>query len=268
MSSGIVRILKWLLYLLITAAAMIATGNLFIIGQTETRVYTDLALIPENKVGVLLGTSKHVSNGDLNPHFQTRIKAAALLYAQGKIKHILASGDNETEFYDEPSEMKKALMREGVPDSAITLDKAGLRTLDSVVRAKEIFGLEKFTVITEAFHTYRAVFISRHYNLDAVAFAAEDVPPEFAVRSGMREWLARIWMLMDLYLFGAEPKYLGQPEPITFPADSLAQDSLDARSDSARSPARNPAKADSIATPIADSTKGRRDETAGDSLRR
>lgn len=260
MGSGIARILKGLLYLLIAAALMIGAGNFFIIGQTESRVYSDLALVPENKVGVLLGTSKRISNGEANPHFQTRIKAAALLYAQGKITHILASGDNETEFYDEPSEMKKALIRAGVPDSAITLDKAGLRTLDSVVRAKEIFGLEKFTVITEAFHTYRAVFISRHYNLDAVAFAAEDVPPEFAVRSGVREWLARIWMLMDLYLFGAEPKYLGQPEPITFPADSLATDSLSARADSA--------KADSItaaANAIVDSIKIKRDGTIADS---
>jgi SanA protein len=36
--------------------------------------------------------------------------------------------------------MQNALIKAGIPKSHITLDYAGFRTLDSVVRAKEVFG--------------------------------------------------------------------------------------------------------------------------------
>ena len=55
------------------------------------------------------------------------------------MKHLLLSGDNSRKGYNEPEDMKEALMAKGVPESAITLDFAGFRTLDSVVRSKAIF---------------------------------------------------------------------------------------------------------------------------------
>lgn len=47
-----------------------------------------------------------------------------------------------------------------IPDSVIVLDYAGLRTLDSVVRAREIFGQDRFTVISQRFHNERALFLA------------------------------------------------------------------------------------------------------------
>jgi dihydrofolate reductase len=60
----------------------------------------------------------------------------------------------------------------GVPINAITCDYAGFRTLDSVVRAKTVFGLTNFTIVTEAFHCPRSVWIAQRHGLDVVAFAA------------------------------------------------------------------------------------------------
>ena len=57
--------------------------------------------------------------------------------------------------------MQLALMEKGVPPERIFGDYAGFRTLDSVVRAKEVFGLSKFTVVSQESHSKRAVFLAR-----------------------------------------------------------------------------------------------------------
>jgi SanA protein len=59
--------------------------------------------------------------------------------------------------------MKAALMKAGIPESVITLDYAGFRTLDSVVRAKEVFSLTgNITLISQPFHVERALFIAKY----------------------------------------------------------------------------------------------------------
>jgi SanA protein len=111
--------------------------------------------------------------------------------------------------------MKKALMSRGVPDSVITLDYAGLRTLDSIVRCKEIFGQEKIIIITQTFHSYRALFISDYYKMDAIVLAANDSTNEFVAKVNVREYLARTKAILDLYFLSTAPRHLGEKEPIT-----------------------------------------------------
>jgi SanA protein len=120
------------------------------------------------------------------------------------------SGDNHLREYNEPAAMKSALMAEGVPESAMTLDYAGLRTLDSVVRAREVFGQSKLTIITDEFHAYRAVFLSKKHGIDAVAYCSEDIPFESSTKARMREYGARIKAMIDLYVLDAQPKFLGE----------------------------------------------------------
>jgi SanA protein len=139
---------------------------------------------------------------------------AAMLYAMGKIDHFILSGDNSTKYYNEPVEMRKALIGKGVPESVITLDYAGLRTLDSVVRSKKIFGQNKILIITQPFHSYRALFISRYYDMDAVAMVAEDPDLEHTFKVRLREYLARTKAVLDLYIFKTDPRFLGEKEEI------------------------------------------------------
>jgi SanA protein len=143
---------------------------------------------------------------------------AAALYRLGKIDHFILSGDNSTRYYNEPIEMRKALIKEGVPATAITLDYAGLRTLDSVVRSKAIFGQDRITIITQSFHSYRALFISNYYNIDAVAMVAEDPDLDHTLRVHIREYLARTKAVLDLYIFKTAPRYLGEKEKINVSA--------------------------------------------------
>ncbi len=188
--------------------------NVWIVKSTEDLVYSDLAELPEHRIALVLGTSHRSVGGGPNPFFQKRIEMAATLYSLGKIDHFILSGDNSTRYYNEPAEMQKALIKKGVPASAITLDYAGLRTLDSVVRSKMVFGQNEITIITQPFHCYRALFISRYYNMDAVAMVADDpeLPRTFKVR--LREYLARPKAVLDLYILKTDPSFLGEKEEI------------------------------------------------------
>ena len=173
----------------------------------EGRCYSNVEDIPYRRVGLLLGTSRLKRNGHENPYFYYRIEACAELYHAGKIHHILISGDNSRKDYNEPADMKEALVERGVPADSITLDYAGFRTYDSMVRAKKVFGQDSVTVISQDWHNERAVYIANRVGLDAIAFNAEDVSIR-TVRA--REWLARTKMAFDL-LFLHEPHFLGEP---------------------------------------------------------
>jgi SanA protein len=205
------RIVLWTALLLVL---IVSACNIWIVKSTEAKVYSDLALLPDHRIALVLGTSYRSAGGGPNPFFQKRIEMAATLYAMGKIDHFILSGDNSTRYYNEPVEMKKALIRQGVPASAITLDYAGLRTLDSVVRSKKIFGQNKIIIITQPFHSYRALFISRYYDMDAVAMVADDPDFEKTFKVRLREYLARTKAVLDLYIFKTDPRFLGEKEEI------------------------------------------------------
>ncbi|MFH1999280.1 MAG: ElyC/SanA/YdcF family protein [Planctomycetota bacterium] len=182
--------------------------NLWIVAATWSRIYDDPDELPYNEVGLLLGTSQYLTDGGLNLHFRNRILAAAQLYAKGRIKHILASGDHYSDAnYNEPHAMKEALMKAGVPESAITLDPKGLRTLDSIVRAYRVFGHARFTIISQGYHNARAVFIAMHHDLDVVAFSTEPVPFRHVLKTWFREYFARLKALADLYLLDTQPMF-------------------------------------------------------------
>jgi SanA protein len=193
---------------------LVLGANLWVVRSTKSLVLTDYKILPDSGVALVLGTSHRLVNGSPNPFFHNRMITAAELYREGKIVHFIVSGDNRTKYYNEPVEMQKALIKLGVPAQAITLDYAGLRTLDSIVRCKEIFGQTNITIITQPFHSYRALFISRYYNVDAVALVATEPNQEDALRVYVREYLARTKAILDLYILGTTPRHLGNKEPI------------------------------------------------------
>jgi SanA protein len=200
--------------LIIAILVLVITCNIWIVKSTENKVFADLSKLPDHRIALVLGTSHRLVSGGSNPFFQSRIDMAAQLYKTGKIDHFILSGDNRTMSYNEPVEMQKALIKLGVPASAITLDYAGLRTLDSVVRSKEIFGQTKITIITQPFHCYRALFISNYYDIDAVAMVADDASFDHSFKVIVREYFARTKAVLDLYIFKTEPRFLGQKEKI------------------------------------------------------
>ncbi len=203
-----------ILYAVLGVLLIGGIANVEVVRASEGRLYRDVGDIPPNKVGLLLGTSQFGVDGHPNPYFTNRIHATAELYRAGKIEFVIASGDNEHLSYNEPLQMKKALIAEGLPDEAIVLDFAGFRTLDSVVRAGAVFGQRRLTIISQEFHTQRALYIARHYSLDAVAYRAGGVQGYTGLRMHGREFLARTLAVLDLHVFRTEPRFLGEPIPV------------------------------------------------------
>jgi len=184
--------------------------NFWVEQSTSKQVFEDIKRIPFNAVGLVLGTSKYLKGGYQNPYFYYRIEAAAQLYHAGKVKHLLVSGDNSLKSYNEPKQMQAALMKKGVPESAITLDYAGFRTLDSVVRSKAVFGQQKITIISQKFHNQRALFIANRRGVTAVGYNAKDVSLRLGIKIRLREYLARCKAILDIIILNKQPKFLGE----------------------------------------------------------
>jgi len=175
--------------------------------STRSQLYSDASIIPKNKVGLLLGTSKYLSRGVPNPYYSNRIEAAVTLFRAGKIQYILVSGDS-SKHYNEPEKMKKDLLSRNIPPDRIVTDYAGVRTLNSVVRCKEVFGEDSVTIISQLFHNERALFIANHEGIKAIAFNAGNVDDESKFIMLTREKFARVKMLLDL-IFNTQPRYNG-----------------------------------------------------------
>jgi len=210
--------MKWLKRVVIIlfglGVSFFCISNLWVVGSTKAKVFTESGKLPEHRVALVLGTSNKTTAGLPNQFFEKRMDTAAELYKIGKIDHFILSGDNRSMFYNEPMAMRKALVSRGVPIIAITLDYAGLRTLDSVVRSKEIFGQDKIIIITQPFHSYRALFISHYYNIDAVAMVASDPGLEISFKVRIREYFARTKAVLDLYILNTSPRFMGEKENI------------------------------------------------------
>ena len=196
--------------LLAFCAGSLIAARLVITNAARDKTYSDVSAVPHRRVGLVLGCPKRVFGGWPNPFFENRIAAAAELYHRGKIDYLVASGDNHLQGYDEPTDMKNALLDKGVPADRIYLDYAGLRTLDSVVRVKEIFGQDSVTIISQKFHIQRAIFLADHHGIDAIGFAAQDVELRYAFKTLWREQFAKVKAVLDVYLLHKQPHFLGQ----------------------------------------------------------
>ena len=189
---------------------LIFTGCYFIVEfSTKGRIYRELEAIPYNKVGLVLGTARHQVGGGINPYYQSRIDATIELFKAGKISYVLVSGDNGSIYYNEPTSIKKDLMAGGIPEKRIYLDYAGFRTLDSMVRARIVFGLDSVTVISQEFHTERALFIASKKDLYAIGYSARDVAGSRGLKVHLREYFARVKVFLDL-IFNTQPRFYGK----------------------------------------------------------
>lgn len=209
MNKIIKTIFKIFLLLIVAGFIFIAWANYSIKKESDASVSYNIADVPETKTALLLGTSKNLNSGLPNAYFYNRIQAAIDLYKSGKIKYIIVSGDNSTKDYNEPEDMLLTLMKYGIPQDHIFLDHAGFRTLDSVVRAKEIFGQTKLVIISQKFHNERAVFLAKQNGIEAYGYNAKDVNKYAGFKTNMREYLAKAKAYWDL-LLGVEPKFGGE----------------------------------------------------------
>jgi SanA protein len=202
------RILYALAFLLVASLLSIYFCNKRIDDAAKGKTYSDVQSTPYHKVGLLLGTGKFLTNGNINPYYQYRINATIDLLKANKIKYLVISGDNGRKEYNEPETMRTDLMLAGIDSSIIYLDYAGFRTFDSLVRLKEIFGQDDVTIISQQFHNERAIYIASKEGINSIGFNAKDVSSSFGFRTQLREKLARVKVFVD-YIIHTKPKFLG-----------------------------------------------------------
>jgi SanA protein len=201
------RFIKATLAGLLLCAAVVAYANVTAVWASRGRIFDDVSQVPKTRVGLLFGTTDRVS-GRENLYFRYRIEAAAKLWKAGKVELIIVSG-SQALYYNEPAKMQKALIARGIPESRIICDIDGVRTLDSVVRAKEIFGVDSMVVISQRFQNERAIYIAQANGIDAYGFEARDVEPHAGLKTKFREVGARVIMWLDVNLLGTRPRKTG-----------------------------------------------------------
>ena len=175
------------------------------------RTFDNVNEIPNNKVGLLLATSPITPGGAHNYYFENRINSAEELYKAGKVNYIIASGGDYTKEHrfgcDEPQAIKDSLVGRGIPEDRIILDYDGTRTLNSIVKVKEIYGLDSVTLISQKYHNERAIYLADKIGSYAIGYNAEPSPiRRNRIKNTVREIFARPKMFIDL-ITGTNPNF-------------------------------------------------------------
>ena len=207
--STVRRVLRASVVVALVGGAVIVVMALRIGSSVAPFIKSEIRALPEARVALVLGCSPTVEDGRKNLFFTARIEAAARLFHSGKVSRVIVSGDNGRRGYDEPTAMKSALVNQGVPESKITRDFAGFRTLDSVLRAEQIFGVKELIVVSQKFHVERAVYLARAHGLVAFGYSARDVGGHAGRITKLREVLSRLAAVVDVHLLHTTPRFSG-----------------------------------------------------------
>jgi len=155
---------------LAASSLVLSLPQLWAAHAASGRVTENIDAVPARPVALVLGAGLE-PDGFPTLMLADRVRGAVELYRRGAVEHLLMSGDNSRDDYDEPTSMRRLAIDAGVPAEAITLDFAGFSTFDSCARARRIFGVQTAVVVTQDFHATRAVATCRAVGIDAVGFA-------------------------------------------------------------------------------------------------
>lgn len=194
---------------LFALAVLIVSCYLIVSFNASDRIFDDINDIPHNKAGLLLATSPITPRGAHNFYFDNRIKAADELYKAGKIDFIIASGGDYTQTQkngcDEPQAILDSLVARGIPAQRVILDYDGTRTLNSIAKAKEVYGLNSLTLISQKYHNERAIYLAEKHGIHAIGYNAQPSPiRRNRIKNTLREYLARVKMFID-FMFVSNP---------------------------------------------------------------
>ena len=193
---------------------LIVACHYIVVWNASGKTYDNVETIPHNKVGLLLATSPITPGGAHNFYFDNRIKAADELYKAGKIDFIIASGgdyrQSQKNGCDEPGAIRDSLVERGIPENRIILDYEGTTTRNSIYKARQTFGLDSVTLISQKYHNERAIFLAERCNIKAAGYNAAPSPiRRNRIKNTLREYLARVKMFGSI-LFAGTPSFSAQ----------------------------------------------------------
>ena len=164
----------------------------------------------EHRAAIVLGAG--LVGERPSPLLRERIDGAIELLDDGRVDLLVMSGDNSTEYYDEPTVMRRYAIDRGVAVDEVAADYAGRRTWDTCTRASDIFGIDEAIVVTNAFHVDRAVLTCNAAGVDATGSSVGDGDHGIGARIQwrVRELAASGRALADAWIVHPEPAVGGE----------------------------------------------------------
>lgn len=200
------KVFWFALVVVILISIVIFTCDSIIHNAAKGKLYADSKSIPYNKLGILLGVPKFKKNGDKSMYYDNRVAAAVKLLQDRKIKYLLISGDSSSERFNEPYSMRGDLIASGIDSSVLYVDYLCTRTYESIRRLKEIYGQDTVTIISQAPHNERALYLASKEGIQAIAFNAVELKGVQTWYTTVHEKLARVKVFIG-FLFDKNPVY-------------------------------------------------------------
>ncbi|MDD2871038.1 MAG: ElyC/SanA/YdcF family protein [Candidatus Gracilibacteria bacterium] len=215
------KITKYLLIIIIFLLIIILSINLYVISFSKDKIYSDINSIQKTKVGLVFG-AKVLKNGIPSDILKDRLLVAIDAYKDKKIEKIIVSGDNSRDEYDEPTSMRDYLISNGVLKDDIYLDYAGFDTLDSLYRAREIFGVDELILFTQEFHLKRALYISSRMGIKSIGVQTNLQKYTYDNYYDRREVFARIKAFLNVEILKSKSKYGGKKVDMSKPQEEIS----------------------------------------------
>lgn len=172
-----------------------------------------VANAPSRPVVIVLGARVY-ANGNPSAALEDRLHCALDLVRSGRARDVIVSGDHGRRDYDEVNAMRAWLVARGVASERVYLDHAGFRTLDTMVRAREVFAVRSALVCTQRFHLARSLWLARAQGIDAAGVVADRRIYPARRFDATREFLARVKAVLDTEVLGTAPRFLGPRVPV------------------------------------------------------
>ena len=197
--------------------AIVIAFNVWLNAAYAARIYASIDNLPtENtpRIAIVFGAGL-TRSGEPTPALYDRVATAVDLYRRGLVSKLLLTGDNRFENYNEPEAMRYTAVRLGVPDEDLVLDYAGRRTYDSCYRAREIFGVSRAILVSQAFHLDRALYLCDSFGIDSLGVIADrrNYTQTSQAWWSIREAAAVVAAWLDVNVTRPTP-VLGPPLPI------------------------------------------------------
>ena len=167
------KALKILGILLLTAVAAAAGIDCAVILKTRDRILEeDKANLKDADCILVLGAGVR-ADGTPSHMLTDRLIVGIRLYERGAAPKLLMSGDHGQEDYDEVNTMKAYAVSDGVLPEDVFMDHAGFSTYESLIRARDVFGVKRVIIVTQTYHLYRALWLAEALGMEAVGVSAD-----------------------------------------------------------------------------------------------
>ena len=163
---------------------------------------SSISRIPRSDWLLVLGAGVEKNNRP-SPILEDRLISAIKYARKFNPKHIILSGTKKEFDYNEPAAMLNFLLSEGINRDYIFLDESGFSTYHSCANLKNKYNPENIVIISQRFHLYRSLMISRLIGLRSFGLVANNFSFSNSLKAFwcFREGVAIPYNLIRMFYF-------------------------------------------------------------------